>query len=210
MIHLSQLQHNLVRWLLTYHCPGQEGLVPLPAAPFALLPSASGGATGICHFPSHLYPLCVGLPHHWSRHDVLLWRLHVTGLYSQHRGGWGKPTLFYLGEVGWWETTGHCSPEIQCDTAHLGYPPVLAPPTSANCRWSGHAEQNPQFSGSHAGHPLHLWPSCPWLCRASHEVPQCHGNPSWSSWGFTSETLVATYKAIVRLILSYAAPIWFT
>ena len=33
---------------------------------------------------------------------------------------------------------------------------------------------------------------------------------SVSSWGYTSETLVATYKAIVRPILNYAAPIWFT
>ena len=31
-----------------------------------------------------------------------------------------------------------------------------------------------------------------------------------SNWGFTTETLVATYKAIVRPILNYAAPIWFT
>ena len=31
-----------------------------------------------------------------------------------------------------------------------------------------------------------------------------------SSWGFTTETLVATYKAIMHPILNYAAPIWFT
>ena len=31
-----------------------------------------------------------------------------------------------------------------------------------------------------------------------------------SSWGFTTETLVATYKAIVRPILNYAEPNWFT
>ena len=31
-----------------------------------------------------------------------------------------------------------------------------------------------------------------------------------SSWGFTTETLVAKYKAIVRPILNYAAPMWFT
>ena len=31
-----------------------------------------------------------------------------------------------------------------------------------------------------------------------------------SNWGFKTETLVATYKAIVRPILYYAAPIWFT
>ena len=31
-----------------------------------------------------------------------------------------------------------------------------------------------------------------------------------SSWGFTTETLVATYKAIVHPMLNYAAPIWFT
>ena len=30
------------------------------------------------------------------------------------------------------------------------------------------------------------------------------------NWGFTTETLVTTYKAIVRLIINYAAPIWFT
>ena len=36
--------------------------------------------------------------------------------------------------------------------------------------------------------------------------PQCHESPSW---GFTTETLVATYKAIVRRILNFAAPIWF-
>ena len=31
-----------------------------------------------------------------------------------------------------------------------------------------------------------------------------------SNWGFTTETLVATYKAIVSSILEYAFPIWFT
>ena len=31
-----------------------------------------------------------------------------------------------------------------------------------------------------------------------------------SSWGFTTKTLLATYKAIVRPILNYAAHIWFT
>ena len=31
-----------------------------------------------------------------------------------------------------------------------------------------------------------------------------------SSWGFTTETLVATYKAIVHPILHYTSPIWFT
>ena len=31
-----------------------------------------------------------------------------------------------------------------------------------------------------------------------------------SSWDFTTEALVATYKAIVRPILNYAASIWFT
>ena len=31
-----------------------------------------------------------------------------------------------------------------------------------------------------------------------------------SNWALTTETLEATYKAIVRPILNYAAPIWFT
>ena len=31
-----------------------------------------------------------------------------------------------------------------------------------------------------------------------------------SSWGFTTETLMSTYRAIVRPILNYAAPIWLT
>ena len=31
-----------------------------------------------------------------------------------------------------------------------------------------------------------------------------------SNWGFTTEIMVASYKAIVRPILSYATPNWFT
>ena len=31
-----------------------------------------------------------------------------------------------------------------------------------------------------------------------------------STWGFTTKTLVVTNKAIVRLILNYTTPIWFT
>ena len=45
------------------------------------------------------------MPHHWIRHDVLHQRIHVVGLFSHRRGsqGEGKPTMFYLGEMGTWK-----------------------------------------------------------------------------------------------------------
>ena len=45
-----------------------------------------------------------------------------------------------------------------------------------------------------------------WASRAFNVMKALVG----SSWGFSTETLVTTYKAIVRPILNYAAPIWFT
>ena len=142
---------------------------------------------------------CKGITDSW--HDVLCRWLQVAGLCSLQRGGWGEP-MFYLCEVSRWETTGHCSPEIQSGSVHLGYPPALALLTCANQRRGGPAEQNPYNPGCHAGHSLHLRPSC-----SCGEGPQCHENPSWN---FSTKTLVATCKAIVRPILNYAAPIWFT
>ena len=58
---------------------------------------------------------------------------------------------------------------------------------------------------------LHLQPSCPRLCRASSEVPQHYEALCWVKLGlFERDVLVGTFKAIVRPILNYAAPIWFT
>ena len=41
--------------------------------------------------------------------------------------------------MGRWDTIAPYSPEIQYDTVHTGYPPVLVPPTSAYLRRGGHA-----------------------------------------------------------------------
>ena len=45
-----------------------------------------------------------------------------------------------------------------------------------------------------------------WASRALNVMKALAG----SSWVFTTETLVAIYKAILRPILNYADPIWFT
>ena len=153
MIHRSWLRHK-ARWLVAcLHRPQQEDLVPSPQ-------------------PS-LTPY-VGLPHHQPRHNVLHRWLQVADLCYQHRGDKGddKPTLFYLGEVGRWETTGHCSPEIKHVTVHLSYPPVLAPPChkcELEMRWLHWTE--PLKSWESGWTPIHLRPSCQWLCRACHEGP---------------------------------------
>ena len=60
----------------------QEGVVPIPAAPFAFPPSAGGGLTGIRHLPSPLQPLCVRLPNLRHRHAVLCRRDDFTLLAS--------------------------------------------------------------------------------------------------------------------------------
>ena len=114
-----------------------EGLVPLPAALFAFPPDAGEQHYKYLPYLTTLHRIILIAPH-----DVLRRRLHVAGLYFKHRGGRGEgePTLLFLGEVGRWETTGHCSLEIQRDTVHFGYPPLLAPPTSENWRRGGPAE----------------------------------------------------------------------
>ena len=161
------------------------------------------------HLPSPLQPLCVGLPNSRIRHDVLRWRLHAAGLYSQHRGGRveSKPIMFVSGEVGRWQASGHCFPEIQRDTVYLWHPPVPTPPSGSN-RWCDNPiEHNPYNPGCYAGHPLHLRPSGPRLCRAGFEPLNVMKALAGSNWGFTAESFVATYK---DTILNSAAPIWFT
>ena len=57
----------------------------------------------------------------------------IEVVHPQHRGGRGEsePILLF-GEVDRWKATDHCSPEIHCDSVHLGHPPVPAPLSSAN------------------------------------------------------------------------------
>ena len=63
----------------------QEGIVPIPAAPLAFRPSAGGGPTGICHLPSPVQPLCVRLPNHRPRHDLLRSDTYQSRLHPQMR-----------------------------------------------------------------------------------------------------------------------------
>ena len=137
----------------------------------------------------------------------------IAGVYSQHWGGRGKgepSILFIFGEVGRLKATGHCSPEIQCDTVHLGHPSVPTPPSSAN-QWQGDLiEQMILGVMLDSGYLLPLRPSCPQIIVS---------RPQQALWalnvmkalaglnrGFTTKTLVATYKAIVGPILPSGLP----
>ena len=97
--------------------------------------------------------------------------------------------MFHTGEVGQWQATGHCSPEIQRDTVHIRHLPVQTPPSSANQRRSGSVEQKPKHPGCHARHPLHLRPSCPRLCQAGFEGPQCCESLSWVELGLHDQNI---------------------
>ena len=71
--------------------------------------------------------------------------LMVRGLPPRHKGDLSLPKTLIengvayfhsSGEVGNWETTGYCPSEIQHDSVHFRYLPVLAPLSSGN-RWRG-------------------------------------------------------------------------
>ena len=97
MIHHPQLWHNLVRWLVTYLRGRKASCSAFSCSSTARLPAWCGqGATGICHLPSPLQPLCVGLPHYWLGHNVLRRQLHAAVLCSQHYGGWGEANYIIM------------------------------------------------------------------------------------------------------------------
>ena len=173
---------------------------------------------------SPLQPLCFGLPNFRKtgfRLDALRW-LHAAGLCSKHCGGRGKgkPTIFFSGEVGRWQATDYCSPEIQRDTDHLWGSDMIvtstSPDSTLRCesvtRWPRWTELIKSWvSRWHAGHLLHLRPSRPRLClkRASKALIAMKALAG-SNWGYTTKTLVATYKFIMLYIINYATPNWFT
>ena len=79
-----------------------EGLVPLPAAPRAFPP------TGIHHLPSpfsHFVSECPITDLDMTSYADYFMLLHL--LISSWSSGEGKPTMYHLGEVSRWETTGH-------------------------------------------------------------------------------------------------------
>ena len=119
MIHRSRLRHNLVRWLMIVvdlrgrkaSCLYQQHHSPSRQVQ-AGVPQGSVNSPALFNpFPSdyHIFR---------PRHDVLRRRLHVAGLCSQHRGGWGEgePTQLFSGEVLRLEAIGQCCLEIQRDT----------------------------------------------------------------------------------------------
>ena len=112
------------------------------------------------------------------------------------------------GAVGNWETTGYCSSEIQHDSVHFRYLPVLAPLSSGN-RWrGGFFEQSLKTMSVTLVTHFTLGPharNC--VERTSRTL---NVKKAGSSWGFPTEKLVRAYKAIVRPILNYAGQIWFT
>ena len=103
-------------------------------------------------------------------------------------------------------------PKIQCDTVHLGYrthqswfhPQVHirdeVAPLNRTLKILGVTLDTHFTFGPHARDCVeHAW-------RTLNIMKALAG----LSWSFTTETLVALYKAIVRPILKYAVPIWFT
>ena len=92
----------------------------------------------------------------------------------------------------------------------VGYPPVLAPHTSANWGRGGRLEQNPKILSSRwiPTSPSALTPA---IVSSELRGPQHCESLCWvEPVGFPVETLVGTYKAIVHPILNYAATILFT
>ena len=165
-----------------------------PSAPFAFPSGASGGDTGFWHLPSARQPLCLGLPNHWCWHDVLCWRHHVSGLYSQHRGGWcrGELIMFFPVEVGRGMATGHRSSEIQRDSVYLGYPPILDPPQvwirSEVARWTEPLKSCASRSNTH----FTIGPHVRYWVKLASSALNVTKSLTGSSWGLTTETLVAT------------------
>ena len=97
-------------------------------------------------------------------------------------------------------------PEIQYDPVLLGYPLVSAPSSSANRGRGGPVDRTHKILGVMLDTHFTFGPharDC--VKRASRALNIMKALPG-SSWGFTTETLVATYNAIVRPILIHATP----
>ena len=129
----------------------------------------------------------------------------LAGHCSQHCEGRGKsqPTVRYSGEMGLWEATGHCPPEIQRDPVHIRYPPVPTPPPGA---YQWRLSRTLKILGVTLDTHFTFGPNARDCVKRVSRAPNVMKALTGSSWGFTTETLVATYKAIVRPILNYMLP----
>ena len=165
--------------------PRQEGLVSFPAAPLAFLPGAGGDATGICHHPCPLRLLFVSdCP--ITDSDMTSYADDFTLLASAPSIAEAKARANRI-----------CSTLVRWAN---GKQLAIA---SWHC-----SPRIPTSPGStHKCISVTRWPRCvQHISRLLNVIKALAG----STWGFTTETLVATYKAFVSPILNYAANIWFT
>ena len=196
MIHVRfQLRYNLVRWLLAYprgrkaSCLYEQHISP-PRQVRAVVPQGSVISLALFnHFVSDCSIPDLDMASYSdvmfsSTNNVLLWW-----------GGQSASNWPLLPRNPAW----HCSPLTP-----------TSPDSTLRCEL---VTRCPRWI-----EPLKSWVSFwtstsplarDWVERASRALNIMKALAGLS-WGFTTETLVATYKAIVRTILNYTAPIWFT
>ena len=190
--------------------PRQEDVVPLPPAPLAFPPGAGGGPTGVRHLPSPLHFVS----------DCPIPDLNNTSYADD---------FTQLVSAGFLEAEARanqlCTILVRwADGKQL----AIAPQKSTVTLFTSETQQSrlhPQVQIGDAVAPLNRTPKILGVTLDTHftfgpHTRDCVERASkalnitkalaWSSWGFTTETLVATYKAIVCPILNYAALIWFT
>ena len=101
--------------------------------------------------------------------------------------------MLYLDEVGRWETTGHCSPEIQCNAVYLEYPAVLSQPTSANRRRGGPAEMSLKILSATLDNHFTFGPYARDCVERAARALNVMKILAGSSWDFTTKSLVLLY-----------------
>ena len=214
MVH--RLLHNLVKCLLVVYLRGRKALWLYQQHHSPSHQVLAGVPHGFCHLssPLSLTTLC-WIARHWSRHDFLHRRVTTShcwpllpALWRQRRGWTNSALPWWGGQMG-----NNCSPEILHYTVHLRYPQVLSPPTRATV-WIGYEvtqlNRIPKIlrvtMDTHFTFSPHARDCVERALRALNVMKALAG----SSWGFTTQTFVATYKAILCLILHYLTPVWFT
>ena len=98
--------------------------------------------------------------------------------------------MLLTGEVGRWQATGHCSPEIQRDPVHYQHPSVPTSPSSTRISDAMAPLNRTLKSWVSRGHPLHLCPSRPQFCRPGFEGPQCHESLNWFELGLHDRNII--------------------
>ena len=210
MIHLSWLCHNLVRWLVAYLCGRKASCLYQQyhwsfRQVWAGVPQESVNSPALFNFFVSDCPF-PDLDMTSYADDFALLASAPSIVEAEVRANQLCTIL-----VSWADGKQLAiAPKKSSVTLFTLDPPVPTPPSSANRRRSDSVEQIPKILGVTLDPHFTFGPltrDCvEWASRALNIMKALAG----SSWGFTTETLVATNKAIVLPILNHAAPIWFT